>query len=63
MEIKTTNAYLYLSKCPLPQILQITNASEDVEKRESEHTLGRIDAAIMKNSMKIPQKTKNRTII
>ena len=35
MQIKTANAYLYLSKCPSPKILQITNAGEDVEKRES----------------------------
>ena len=43
----------------------ITSVGEDVEKREPLYTLGRNEtgAATMENSMEIPQKVKNTTII
>ena len=43
----------------------MTGVSEDAEKLKPLHTVGRNvnAAAIMENSMELPQKIKNRTII
>ena len=45
-------------KCP-----QITSAGEEVEKRKPSYTFDGNGAAIMQNSMELPQKTKNRVAI
>ena len=62
MQIKTTVRYLpHLSERPLSKRLQITNAGEDVGKREPSHTLVGIyiAAKTVENSMDLSKKTKN----
>ena len=62
MQIKTTIVGIpsHQSEWPSLKTLQITNAAEDVEKREHSYIVGGIlvGAATMENSMQLPQKTR-----
>ena len=56
---------LKLLRIALIKFLKMTNAGTDVEKRELSHTVS-VDvncAATIENSMKVPQKSTNRTVI
>ena len=59
---KTTVRYHLIPVMVIIKCLQITNAGEGGEKREPSYLLvGRyVGTAIMKNSMEVPLKTKNR---
>ena len=63
MQIKTTVKTItsHWSEQPSLKRLQVTNAAEDVEKREPSYTVRgrRVGTATMGNSMEVPQKTKN----
>ena len=64
-QIKTTVRYHLTSvRMAINKRQQITSVGEDVEKREPSCTVGgNVNAATVKNSMKVPQKIKNRTTI
>ena len=55
MQIKNTIRYYFI-----PVRIAIIKKSKDVDKNKP---LSTISAAIMKNSMKVPQKTKNRATL
>ena len=67
MQIKITMSYhLTLVRMAIIKNLQITNVSEDVEKREGLYIVGEgiwIGAPTIENGLEVPQKTKNRATI
>ena len=64
MQIKTTMKY-HLTECPSLKSLQITNAGENIEKREQSYTAGGnlIDIAAIETTMEAPHKIKDRVKI
>ena len=64
MQIKTTMKY-HLTECPSLKSLQITNAGENIEKRQQSYTAGGnlIDIAAIETTMEAPHKIKDRVKI
>ena len=67
MQIKSTMSYhLTLVRMAVIKNLQITNVSEDVEKRDRLYIVGEgiwISAAAIENGLQVPQKTNNRATL
>ena len=64
MQIKTKLRYYLTAVRMAINNQQISNASEDVEERESTLLVRmQIGAATTVNSMEVPQKTENRTTL
>ena len=62
MQTKTTTKYhLTLVRMVSSKNLQTMNEGEDMEKKEIFYTVG--DTAIIENSMEIPLKTRDKSII
>ena len=60
MQIKTTMSY-HLTQVKVAKSLQLTNAREGLEKRESPRLLGRqTGAATMENGMEVSSKTRKQ---